>query len=130
MNLANLGLSGMLAAQNRLQTTGHNINNADTEGYNRQTVLTQTAGSVNHGAGFIGRGVQAVTVQRAYDSFLSRQLIEARSHGEGLKAYSGQISQGDNPFSDRTVRVSPAIQKSVDGWQAVASEPAEPGDCP
>ena len=33
MNLANLGKAGLLAAQNRLQTAGHNINNVDTAGY-------------------------------------------------------------------------------------------------
>ncbi|HUH40556.1 MAG TPA: flagellar basal body protein, partial [Castellaniella sp.] len=43
MNLSNLGKSALLVAQNRLQTTGHNINNSDTEGFSRQRVLTQTA---------------------------------------------------------------------------------------
>ncbi|HEY9460600.1 MAG TPA: flagellar basal body protein, partial [Paralcaligenes sp.] len=46
MNLANLGLTGMAAAQIRLQTAGHNINNAATDGYNRQTVLVSSAGAV------------------------------------------------------------------------------------
>lgn len=125
MNLANLGLSGILAAQNRLQTAGHNINNAATEGYNRQTVLVETAGAANHGAGYIGRGVKAVTVQRAYDNFLFRQLVQARSDGASLVAYGNEITQINNLFADPSVGVSPALQKFFDGVQAVASAPAD-----
>ena len=125
MNLANLGLSGILAAQNRLQTAGHNINNADTAGFNRQTVLVQTAGAANMGSGYIGRGVQAVTVQRAYDSFMFRQLVQAQSDGASLVAYGNEITQINNLFADPTVGVSPALQKFFDGMQAVASSPAD-----
>ena len=75
MNLFGLGLSALNTAQNNLQTTGHNINNAAVEGYNRQSVLTQTNGARATGAGYIGRGFQAVTVQRAYDGFLHNQLV-------------------------------------------------------
>lgn len=125
MNLSNLGLSGILAAQNRLQTAGHNINNAATEGFNRQSVLVQTAGSVNMGAGYIGRGVQAVTVQRSYDGFLFRQLVNAQSDGASLVAYGSEITQINNLFADRTVGISPALQQFFDGLQAVASSPAD-----
>lgn len=126
MNLANLGLSGILAAQNRLQTAGHNINNADTAGYNRQNVLVQTAGAANMGAGYIGRGVQAVTVQRSYDGFLFRQLVNAQSDGASLVSYGNEIRQVNNLFADPTVGVSPALQQFFDGVQAVATSPADP----
>ncbi|NYT87062.1 flagellar hook-associated protein FlgK [Pollutimonas harenae] len=125
MNLANLGLSGLNAAQNRLQTAGHNINNAATEGYNRQSVLSATAGASATSAGYIGRGVQAVTVQRAYDSFLFRQLTSAQTTGASLAAYGTEITQINNLFADRTVGITPALQKFFDGIQAVASAPAD-----
>lgn len=125
MNLANLGLTGLNAAQNRLQTAGHNINNAGTEGYNRQSVLVATAGANATSAGYIGRGVQAVTVQRAYDSFLFRQLTSAQTTGASLAAYGSEITQINNLFADRTVGITPALQKFFDGIQAVASAPAD-----
>ncbi len=125
MNLANLGLSGLMAAQNRLQTAGHNINNSDTEGYNRQTVLSQTAGATATSAGYIGRGVQAVTVQRSYDNFLHRQLVQAQSNGAALVSYGHEVTQINNLFADRTVGISPALQRFFDGMDAVASSPAD-----
>lgn len=126
MNLANLGLAAMNAAQNRLNTAGHNINNADTDGYNRQRVITATAGAVNMGSGYIGRGVEAVTVQRSYDNFLYRQLVSAQSGGAALVSYGNEITQVNNLFADNTTGISPALQKFFAGMNAVASSPADP----
>lgn len=126
MNLYGLGLSALNVAQNNLTTTGHNINNADVEGYNRQTVLSATKGARATGGGFIGRGVQAVTVQRAYDNFLHTQLVRAQSKGEALVTYGNEISQLNDLFADRTVGISPAIQNFFDSVNAVASTPADP----
>ncbi|MDS1141124.1 flagellar hook-associated protein FlgK [Pusillimonas sp. SM2304] len=125
MNLAKLGLTGISVAQNRLQAAGHNINNAATEGYNRQTVLSATAGATATYAGYIGRGVQAVTVQRAYDGFLFRQLVNAQSTGASIATYGSEITQINNLFADRTVGITPALQKFFDGVQAVATAPAD-----
>lgn len=125
MNLAKLGLTGLNAAQSRLQAAGHNITNAATEGYNRQSVLVATAGALATSGGYVGRGVQAVTVQRAYDGLLQRQLISARSTAESLASYGTEIAQINNLFADNTVGITPALQKFFDGIQAVASAPAD-----
>lgn len=126
MNLANLGLSGLAAATARLHTTGHNINNADTEGYNRQRVITSSAGGRDMGFGFIGQGVRTNSVERSYDNFLYRQLVGAQTTGAALVAYGNEITQVNNLFGDPTVGISPALQKFFDGIQAVASAPADP----
>ncbi|WP_298017645.1 flagellar hook-associated protein FlgK [uncultured Castellaniella sp.] len=125
MNLANLGKAGLLVAQNRLATAGHNINNAATAGYNRQTVLSQTAGATPTSGGWIGRGVQAVSVQRSYDNFLYNQLSSSITRGAALKTYGDQVSQINNLVADRTVGISPNIQKFFDGLDAVATSPAD-----
>lgn len=126
MNLANLGLAGLAAATARLHTTGHNINNADTEGYNRQRVVVSSAGGRNMGHGFIGQGVSTDSVQRSYNNFLYRQLVGAQTTGASLVSYGHEITQVNNLFGDPTVGISPALQKFFDGLQAVASSPADP----
>uniref|UniRef100_UPI00333EA4BD flagellar hook-associated protein FlgK n=1 Tax=Castellaniella defragrans TaxID=75697 RepID=UPI00333EA4BD len=125
MNLANLGKAGILVAQNRLQTAGHNINNSATEGYNRQSVLVQTAGATPTANGWIGRGVLAVSVQRAYDGFLYRQLTESQTKGAALATYGNQIGKIDNLLADRTVGIAPALEAFFDSIQAVATSPAD-----
>jgi len=126
MNLAHLGLKAMNAAQHRLMVTGHNINNATTSGYNRQRVFTSTAGATPTGAGYIGRGAQVVTVQRAYDGFLFRQLVQSQTRGAALIAYGNEISQVNNLLGDRTAGIAAALQKFFGGVNAVASAPADP----
>ena len=126
MNLAKMGLGALNAAQYKLKTAAHNVNNSAVEGYNRQTVLTQSAGAQAMGGGYVGRGVQTVTVSRAYDNFLFNQLVQAQGQGAALRSYSNEVRQLDTLFADRTVGVSPALERFFASVNAVASEPADP----
>ncbi|HLR15198.1 MAG TPA: flagellar hook-associated protein FlgK [Bacillota bacterium] len=70
----------LFAQQSALYTTGHNISNANTDGYSRQRVNFETtspfpAASRNrpHIPGQMGTGVQIDTVQRLRDRFLDMQ---------------------------------------------------------
>jgi flagellar hook-associated protein 1 FlgK len=125
MSLYSLGLSGLNAAQAGLTTTGHNIDNSTTDGYNRQRVLTSTAGATATSSGFYGRGVQVDTVQRQYDSFLYKQLVGAQSSGSAYSTQLDQISQIDNMMGDETVGISPALADFFASVNAVASNPAD-----
>lgn len=126
MNLAKMGLGALNAAQYKLKTAAHNVNNAAVEGYNRQTVLTQSAGAQATGAGYVGRGVETVTVSRSYDNFLFKQLTGALGQGAALSSYANEINQLDTLFADRTVGISPAIENFFKSVNAVASAPADP----
>ncbi|MGE4125044.1 MAG: flagellar hook-associated protein FlgK [Pusillimonas sp.] len=126
MKLANLGLAAINVAQNRMQTTGHNINNVYTEGYNRQQVKVSTEGAQSMGRGYIGMGARVDSIERSYDNFLYRQVVNAQSKQAELDSFGTEITQINNLFADRTAGVSPALQKFFDGIQAVASSPADP----
>jgi len=126
MNLHTLGMTGLAAAQARLATTGHNIANADTEGYSRQSVRVSTAGGQGTSHGFFGRGVQIDAVTRSYDSFLYRRLTSAQTTGAALVAHGQQLGQIDSVLADRDVGVTPALLHFFDALDAVASSPADP----
>ncbi|WP_312541655.1 flagellar hook-associated protein FlgK [Achromobacter mucicolens] len=126
MNLYKTALGGLNAAQAGLATTGHNINNATTVGYNRQRVMTSTAGAQATANGYIGRGVQVDTVVRSYDSFLYKQLVGANASGAQLQAQLDQVSQINNLFSDRTVGIAPGLTNFFTSMNTVASKPADP----
>lgn len=75
------GLRALRAQQLALELTGHNIANADTEGYSRQVaVLTAsdpyTVPTMNRltFAGQIGTGVEVSRIRRMRDEFLDRQI--------------------------------------------------------
>ena len=67
------GLSSLRALQRALDTTAHNIANVSTEGYTRQRVEFATRQPQFQGNNWIGSGVDAVTVRRVYDQYLSAQ---------------------------------------------------------
>jgi len=126
MNLYNLAVSGLGAAQAGLEVTSHNINNAANAGYSRQRLVTSTAGAMATGQGFFGRGVQVDTVKRQYDSFLYRQMVGAQGTGAQLGTQYDQISQINNLFADRTVGITPALEGFFASLNAGASSPADP----
>ncbi|MFU2071227.1 flagellar hook-associated protein FlgK [Bordetella hinzii] len=126
MNLYNLAMTGLNASQAGLEVTSHNINNAATDGYTRQRVVTSTAGATGTGQGFFGRGVQVDTVKRQYDSFLYKQLVGAKGSAAQLSAQYDQLSAINNQFADRTVGITPALAGFFSSVNAAASSPADP----
>ena len=58
-------LSALLAAQAGLATSGHNIANANTPGFNRQDVIFGTRRPEVLGYGSIGRGVEVLGIRRS-----------------------------------------------------------------
>src|SRR5471032_907035 len=124
-SLLSIGKSGLLAAQVGLATTGNNITNASTAGYNRQVVIQNDSPSIDTGGfGFVGSGTEVTAVRRYYDNFLTTQLRSAESSQASLDTYNSQISQVDNLLADPTAGLSPALQDFFNGVQDAASNPA------
>lgn len=75
-SLFQTGRSGMVAAKAAIATTGHNISNANTEGYSRQRVLTTAANSqpILGSAGLVGTGVAVSRIERINDEYIEKQV--------------------------------------------------------
>lgn len=119
-----IGISGLAAAQAGLITTGHNIANAGTEGYHRQSIKQSANPPLLTGAGFFGQGVKVDTVLRVYSQFLDTQVATARSQESFYSAYHAQLSQIDNLVADTNAGLSPALQEFFQAAHAVAANPA------
>ncbi len=80
-NGLHIGYSGLSASQLGINTTGHNISNAETEGYTRQRVVQQSTmplGDVIPGAE--GNGTQVKEIVRIHDEFVfSRYRSESEN---------------------------------------------------
>jgi flagellar hook-associated protein 1 FlgK len=124
MSLLSIGKSGLLAAQVGLATTGNNITNANTAGYNRQVAIQGDTGTQYQGFGYVGTGTEIQAVRRYYDNFLATSLRNAEANQASLNTYSQQISQIDNLLSDPTAGLSPALQDFFAGVQDATANPA------
>jgi len=123
-SIFNIGVSGLNAAQASLAVTSHNIANASTDGFHRQTALQGTENPQGTGVGFFGRGVDVETVRRAYSQFLDNAVLTAQTQGSYLDTYNSQISQIDNLLADPSAGLSPALQSFFSSVQDVASNPS------
>ncbi|MCB1886685.1 MAG: flagellar hook-associated protein FlgK [Rhodocyclaceae bacterium] len=123
-SLLNIGITGLNAAQAGLVTTGHNISNAGTPGYSRQTVVQSTQDPVFSGAGFFGTGTKIDSVKRAYSQYLENQVLAADTRRAELETYTAQIGELDNLLADADAGLSAAMAQFFEGVQDVAANPS------
>jgi flagellar hook-associated protein 1 FlgK len=122
-DIFNIGLSGLNAAQWGLQTTSQNISNASTPGYTVENPVYAEASGQYTGSGFLGTGVDTVSVQRNYSRYLSTQLNTATSTNSALSANYAMASQLSNLVGSPTSGISAAITSYFTGMQNVANTP-------
>lgn len=121
--LLSSAISGLKVSQNALQTTGHNIANANTVGYSRQKVEVASNTGQFTGSGFIGNGASVTTIERAVDQFLISQLRGETSLSAGLNAFNEQIGQLDNLLSDSTTGLSGSLNQFYAAMENAADDP-------
>lgn len=123
-DLLRTSLSGLLASQRAISTTGNNIANANTDGYSRQSVQFATRPPAAFGNGFIGNGVDVVTVTRNYDQFALEQLRGNQVEFGRLDAFAGLAGQVDNILGDPNTGIATSLGSFFGAWQDVANDPA------
>ncbi|MFN8648271.1 MAG: flagellar basal body protein, partial [Gemmatimonadales bacterium] len=69
-SLLSIARSALLTQQKAIDTTGHNIANASTDGYTRQRLRLGAADPLVTPIGQLGRGVVAEGIDRIRDQFL------------------------------------------------------------
>ncbi|WP_250518436.1 flagellar hook-associated protein FlgK [Caballeronia sp. ATUFL_M1_KS5A] len=120
-NIFSIGLSGLNAAQWGLTTTGQNISNAATPGYTLEKVQYQESPGQFTGSGYLGSGVQAVTVTRQYSQYLTTQVNNTQASSSAASTYYSLISQLNNLVGDPTSGISKGISNYFSGLQSVAN---------
>jgi flagellar hook-associated protein 1 len=125
-------LRGLLAHQRALDVTGHNITNANTEGYSRQDAVMAAATPydieagllVDGGGAMLGGGVDIQAFRRIRDGFLDLQY---RAQNMKLGEYTGtsdaleQVEQGLSEPGENGIAAQ--LDKFWSAWSAVANNP-------
>jgi flagellar hook-associated protein 1 FlgK len=123
--LMSLGIKAMAANYAALQTTGHNIANANTVGYSRQQADMATSQGQFTGAGFFGRGVDVVTVSRAHNDYLTREAASAKSLAGMDGARLQQLQQLENIFKPGEMGLGNATADLMNALTDLTSQPAD-----
>lgn len=126
-----IGKRSLMVHQQQVQTAGHNISNADTEGYSRQRVQVRTFDPIYRPdleraetPGQIGQGTSVESINRLRDELLD-QRITAQTNTESYWAtrekYYVMIEEIYNEPDDISIRSN--MDKYWQAWQELSVYP-------
>ena len=126
-----IGKRSLMANQLQINTAGHNISNADTEGYTRQRVNVRAFDPLYRPdleraqvSGQIGQGVDTESVTRLRDEFLDKRIVANKNqetYWETRDKYYSMIENIYNEPQDISIRSN--MDKYWEGWQELSLYP-------
>lgn len=125
MGILNIGVRALQANQLALQTAGNNISNVNTVGYSRQSLVLETVEGQFSGAGYIGYGVNVVTIQRNLNEFLTRQATLAGSVQSADATRSAYLRQLEGLFEGGSGGLGASVNEMLNAFSDVASAPTD-----
>src|SRR4051795_7659514 len=124
-------LSALYAQRRALELAGHNVANANTDGYSRQAVNMQSIGAPAAPAFWSkwegdGAGVKVADVTRFRDSFL--EIRAALEHGSSglLDRVRGVLEQLETAFGEPSdLGIQSQLNQLWTGWDDVGNHPGD-----
>lgn len=126
-----IGKRSLMAHSLQIQTAGHNISNADTEGYTRQRVNVTSFDPLYRPdleraevAGQIGQGTEVQSVTRLRDELLDTRIVaqtNVQSYWETREKYYTMLEQIYNEPEEISVRGN--MDKFWESWQELSLYP-------
>lgn len=102
----NMGSEALYTTRQGVDTTGHNIANAQTEGFSRQRVNIQQREPLDIRSMQIGNGVYVGSITRSHDKFIENQIVRANQEG-------GRAATRAEALKGLEVIFSPELKASV-----------------
>jgi len=93
---------GLTTQQSALYTTGHNIANANTEGYTRQRVDFKTSAPLKTVHGLLGTGLEPGQVERIRDNYMDVQYRNENSKLGYYESISSSLSKMEDIMNEPT----------------------------
>jgi flagellar hook-associated protein 1 FlgK len=121
--LLGVSLSGLQVSQTALRVAGHNIANANTEGYSRQSTEISSAGGQLSGVGYVGNGAQTSAIERTVNGFVTTQIRQDTSLSSGLQAYNDSITQLNDAISSDSPGLSVGLESFFSALQNATDDP-------
>ncbi len=122
-NLISIGVTGLIAHQAAINTTGNNITNANVAGYSRQRIELSTLTEQYMGYGYLGAGVKTDAVTRIVELFMINQLRLDTSNYHSINTKTSMYEQLDGVLADSSTGIAPTVQQLFASLQQAAQDP-------
>ena len=126
-----IGKRSLMAHSTQINTAGHNISNADTEGYSRQRVQIKTFDPIyrpdltrEERAGQIGQGTSVESINRLRDELLDQRIVaqtNQETYWTTREKYYTMIEQVYNEPDEISIRTN--MDKYWQSWQELSVYP-------
>jgi flagellar hook-associated protein 1 FlgK len=118
-----ISLSALQAFQQAINVTSNNVANANTPGYDEESINLASALPNSAGGLTIGSGVTVTGVTRAFDQAQANQLYTSQSSLGSLNAIQNYTNQIGTLFGTTANGLTTALQSYYGGWSDVANDP-------
>lgn len=123
-NILDIGAKSLMNMQHALSTTGHNIANANTDGYSRQQIRMDSGNYREYGFGFVGQGASVGSIDRVFDGFIANQLngfVSSTARYETFVQFNDRLN---DLFADPQSSLNSSIQNLFGAVQEVSASPS------
>jgi flagellar hook-associated protein 1 FlgK len=127
VSLYQTGISGLLASQQQLATTGHNIANVNTEGYSRQRAEQDATMGLSSGNNYLGSGTYIQDITRLYDQFSYKEQIMSQSNLSNADSLNVSLTQLDQIMATSGSAVVNSLDQFYEALNGVADNPNDSG---
>lgn len=127
INLYQTGVSGLLTAQQQLATTGHNITNVNSEGYNRQRVEQGVVNGNYNGNQFIGSGTYVQDITRIYDQFSYKEQLLNQSNLGHANSINIDLDQLNQIMSVSSQAIDSTLTNFYQTINSISDQPSDTG---
>jgi flagellar hook-associated protein 1 FlgK len=117
--------TGIQAAQVGIDTTSHNIANANTDGYTRQRVDLQTRYPFMSPFGPLGSGVEVAGISRARDAFLDDRVRSSYSSASAASSRSDLLQRTEAAMGEPEQGLTQALGDVWSAFEDVALNPSD-----
>lgn len=123
----NTSYTGLTTSQVMVDTTGHNISNANNEHYTRQRVSTSSMTPLQRQNYDVGQGTQVETIVRIHDEFVFSRYRTASEEKE-FSEFEEQILEEVSTYYPEIddVGIYRDLQNYFDAWKDFANNPGDP----
>ncbi|MBN9286691.1 MAG: flagellar hook-associated protein FlgK [Gammaproteobacteria bacterium 39-13] len=119
-----IGTTGLLAAQQTLNTISHNIANVNTPGYSRQVTSLAANLPRQAGNGFVGSGVGILGTNRVVDEFLIESLRNQQAVYNQFDAYATNLQDIEGLFYDGKGGIAQTLSQFFNSLQDLSNDPS------
>jgi flagellar hook-associated protein 1 FlgK len=124
VDLFSIGSSSLRTSKRSLETTSHNIANANTEGFSRQKVHHETNLPVESGSNVLGNGVNVKQVKRVHDNLIEKNLIRSTANHTYNEERTFQLERVEEVFNEiNTEGLNKVMNKFFNSFRELSNQP-------